>query len=112
MFFRGGFFGIRMSNFWEIKFEKTYLKARITTRASKNILRTVRDGMLLVDVTTIPENNKANEAVIEIISDKFDVPKSKIFISAGAKSRNKTICIEKKIDEKFLEKLESEKNNL
>ena len=95
--------GISMPNFWEIKSEQTYLKVRVTTRASKNALRGIRDDMLLIDVTTIPENNKANEAVIEIISDEFDVPKSKISVSAGAKNRNKTICIDKKIDEKFLE---------
>lgn len=58
-----------------------------------------------ISVTTIPENNKANNAIIEIISDEFDVPKSKISIFAGLKSRNKTVCIENEIDEKFLKKI-------
>ena len=97
-----------MSNFWEIKSDKTYLKVRVTTRASRNALRGIRDDTLLIDVTTIPENNKANEAIIEIISDEFDVPKSKISVIVGAKNRNKTICIEQKIDEKLLEKMGGE----
>ena len=94
-----------MKQFYEIKLGKTYVYLRVTTRSSENGIKGVRDGILQIGVTTIPENNRANNAIIEIISDEFKVPKSKILISAGLKSRNKTVCIEYEIDKKILEKI-------
>ena len=94
-----------MQNFYEIKSGKTYLQVRVTTRSSKNSVKEIKNGVMQIGVTTIPEDNKANKAIIEIISDVFEVAKSKIEICAGSKSRNKIICIDQEIDLKILEKI-------
>jgi uncharacterized protein YggU (UPF0235/DUF167 family) len=38
-------------------------------------------------------DNAANDAVVRAIADAFDVPKSRVAISAGAAGRNKTVAI-------------------
>lgn len=45
-------------------------------------------------VSCPPEDGKANKAVIEIISDYLDVPKSKIKITKGLTGRNKLLGID------------------
>ena len=43
-----------------------------------------------------PVDGKANEALIELLSKEFDVPKRDIEITKGATSRNKTVIIKAK----------------
>jgi len=47
-----------------------------------------------VKVTAVPEKGKANEAVIELLADYFDVPKSSINIVGGKSTRMKMIDIQ------------------
>ncbi|MCE2992800.1 MAG: DUF167 domain-containing protein [Alphaproteobacteria bacterium] len=49
-----------------------------------------------------PENGKANKALIDLLSDYFSVPKSKIQLHSGATSRNKVLLIAE-ISDKNLE---------
>ncbi len=53
----------------------------------------VRDGRLLVRVTAPPVDQAANDAVVRLLSDVLGVPRSRIAITAGATSRNKTVQI-------------------
>jgi uncharacterized protein (TIGR00251 family) len=46
-----------------------------------------------VYTTAPPDKNKANQAVIKLLSGKLNIPKSKIIIVRGKKSRNKIIQI-------------------
>ncbi len=46
-----------------------------------------------VSVKEPAKEGKANKAVIELLSEYFNVPKSKIIILSGVKSRHKTIEI-------------------
>jgi uncharacterized protein YggU (UPF0235/DUF167 family) len=46
-----------------------------------------------VYVTVVPEAGKANEAVIELLSDFLDIPKSKFNIIKGETNRNKVLEI-------------------
>jgi hypothetical protein len=46
-----------------------------------------------VKVTAPPEKGKANDAVIEILADYFDVPKSSISIIGGKSTRVKLVEI-------------------
>jgi len=48
---------------------------------------------LKVKVAAPPIEGKANKELINILSEHFDVPKSKISIISGEKSRNKIVEI-------------------
>ena len=50
-----------------------------------------RDGILEVSVSSAPVDGKANEEMLELLSDYFEVAKSAIEIIEGHKSRQKTI---------------------
>ncbi|MCC2678367.1 MAG: hypothetical protein K0R29_943 [Pseudobdellovibrio sp.] len=51
------------------------------------------DGSYLVKVNAPPSEGKANERVIELLSDYFKVPKSRIELASGAKSKKKVFKI-------------------
>jgi uncharacterized protein (TIGR00251 family) len=68
------------------------IKVKIIPRASRSeIVGEMPDGTLRVRVTAPPVDGKANEELIELLSDKYNIPKSKIQITHGLTSRNKTI---------------------
>jgi uncharacterized protein (TIGR00251 family) len=51
------------------------------------------DGSLTVHLKSPPVDGKANEELIKLLADKFDVPKSWITIKSGLASRQKLIEI-------------------
>ena len=66
---------------------------RVTPHAKQN--KIVQDNdVFRVYITTAPEKGKANNAVIDMLSDYFDVPKTKIKIVKGETSRDKIIRID------------------
>ncbi len=79
--------------FFSYKDGRFFINIKVTTKASKNEIREVRNDELLISVTAAPENNKANEAIINVLSKKLKIPKSNISILSGDKSRNKKISI-------------------
>ena len=68
-------------------------KIRVIPRAKQNKVVEC-DGVLRVYTTTAPEKGRANGAVIELLSEYFDVPKSKIKILKGLASREKLVAVE------------------
>lgn len=72
------------------------LAVRVIPRSSKNeIVGTMADGSLKVKLTAAPVDGAANEALIELLSEKFDLPKHCITILRGLKSKNKVVEISK-----------------
>lgn len=70
----------------------TQMTVRVTPKASRN--RVVEDGDILrVYVTVVPENGKANAAVLKLLSKTLDIPKSRLKILRGDSSRDKVIAI-------------------
>ncbi len=70
------------------------INIKVTPRSSRNeIIGEMLDGTLKVKLTAAPVDGGANEALIKLLSDVWDVPKSKITIIKGKTSRNKTIEI-------------------
>ena len=67
---------------------------RVVPRSPRNKVDGVRDGRLLVRVTSPPVDDAANEAVIALLAERFGVPKRAIRIVSGATSRNKTVEID------------------
>jgi hypothetical protein len=67
------------------------IKVKVKPGASKNEVKKIDEHLYEVRTTTIPEKGKANKRAIELLSDFFDVPKSKIKIIKGQTSREKEV---------------------
>lgn len=79
------------------------LSVKVTPQSRKNEVLLSNDNQLQVKITAAPEKNKANEAIIEILSTVFNVPKSCLEISKGHSSRYKKILL-KNISLEYIEK--------
>ena len=71
---------------------------RVQPRASRNaIAGTIAAGNLgeavKLAINAPPVDGKANQAVIEVLSDLFRVPKSSIVIVSGETGRNKVVAV-------------------
>ncbi|MBP2299886.1 DUF167 domain-containing protein [Azospirillum picis] len=71
---------------------------RVTPKASRNAVTGVADAVgggrvLKVAVTAVPENGKANEAVIKLLSKAWKLPKTSLTVVAGATDRNKILHV-------------------
>lgn len=71
---------------------------KLTPKASSNSIKNVEAGSqgnlyLKVYVTSVPENNKANQALINLLSKNLKIPKSSFEILSGATDRLKKILI-------------------
>jgi hypothetical protein len=66
------------------------INLRVIPRAKQNkIVET--DGLYRVYITAAPVDGAANAAVIKLLAEYFDVPKTQIQIVRGATSRDKVI---------------------
>ncbi|WP_207455658.1 DUF167 domain-containing protein [Azospirillum sp. SYSU D00513] len=71
---------------------------RVTPRASRNavagLAETAAGGWALkVSVTAVPEDGKANEAVVKLLAKHWKLPRSSIALVAGATDRNKILQV-------------------
>ncbi|AWK87783.1 DUF167 domain-containing protein [Azospirillum thermophilum] len=69
---------------------------RVTPKASRNAIAGLADTadgkrVLKVSVTAVPENGKANEAVVKLLAKAWKLPKSSLTVVAGATDRNKIL---------------------
>ena len=79
------------------------LNIKIAPNASKNEIIKSEDGVKL-KITAQPVDGKANKAVIEYLSKNFKIPKTSFEIIRGETSKEKTVLIKCK-DEEKLQKL-------
>lgn len=83
---------------WKQRLGDTF-EVHVTPKASVNNIKPQDAGegkiSLKIYVTTAPEDGKANEAVIKLLSKALKVPKSAITIIQGLKSRKKVVRIER-----------------
>ncbi len=71
----------------------TTLDIYVEPNAGQNKISGKRYDRLKVLVSVGPEDNKANERAIKVISEELDIPKSYISIKHGTTSREKTLSI-------------------
>lgn len=64
---------------------------RVTPRASRDAIEGAYQGALKVRLTAPPVDDRANEALIDLLAERLNVPKSAVRIVAGAKSRTKQV---------------------
>lgn len=72
---------------------KRIFNVRVIPRARRNEIAVDENGALRVHTTAAPTDGAANAAVIKMLAEYFDVPKSSIEIVRGATSRDKVIRV-------------------
>lgn len=70
---------------------------RVTPKASSNRITVEEQGngsyLVRVYITTVPEDGKANKAVIKLLAKEMGVAKSSLAIIKGLKDRNKLVQV-------------------
>jgi uncharacterized protein YggU (UPF0235/DUF167 family) len=74
------------------------LSVRLTPKGGRDEVMGLEDGpegaALKVRVRAVPEDGKANAAMIETVADWLGVPKRSLTLASGGKSRNKALFLE------------------
>ncbi|TCO73952.1 DUF167 domain-containing protein [Rhodovulum euryhalinum] len=70
----------------------TEIALRVTPKASRDRI-TLEAGVLRVYVTSVPEDGKANAAVLRLLAKAVGVPKSRLEIVRGQSSRDKLVRV-------------------
>ena len=83
---------------WRATLEGVVVACRLTPKGGRDAIdgaATLADGtrVLLVRVRAVPEDGKANDALLRLIADKAGVATSRARLVAGAKSRLKQVAI-------------------
>lgn len=78
----------------------------VQPRARRCEIAGVFNGALKLKVAAPPVDDAANRAVIEFIAGRLEIPKSRIRIVRGAKSRNKILRIDGIRSRYFLDRIQ------
>lgn len=72
----------------------TKINIRVLPRSSQNeVVGQMADGVLKVKLTAPPVDGAANEALVELLAEYFDISKNKIKIVRGLTSKNKVVDV-------------------
>ncbi|OUL17801.1 hypothetical protein BV372_34520 [Nostoc sp. T09] len=69
-------------------------KVKVKPNSKQQKIEEQSDGSLNVYLKSPPVDGKANEELIKLLAEKFNVPKSHIKIKLGASSRQKLVEID------------------
>jgi uncharacterized protein YggU (UPF0235/DUF167 family) len=83
---------------WRATPDGIVVACRLTPKGGRDAIdgaATLADGtrVLIARVRAVPENGKANDALLRLIADKAGAPASHARLVAGAKSRVKQVAI-------------------
>jgi uncharacterized protein len=83
---------------WSLHGGEILLHVRLTPKSSRDELGGVAilaDGrrVLKARVRAVPENGKANEALLQLVAKTLRIPQTAITLQAGASGRIKTLCL-------------------
>jgi uncharacterized protein len=78
----------------------------VQPRARRNEIAGYHNGALKVRLTAPPVEDAANRALLEFFASRLDLPKSRLSIVSGSKSRNKVLRIEGITLAEFLARLD------
>lgn len=70
------------------------LKVRVQPRASRNAIETDASGNIRIRVTAPPEDNAANEAVVQLVAKALRLARNRVAIEQGTRSRDKVLRIQ------------------
>lgn len=77
----------------KVKPDEYKIQVKIKPNSRVESIEKGEDGVYLARVNAPPIEGKANTRLIELLAQHFKVPKSKIEITQGTKSRIKTVTI-------------------
>jgi uncharacterized protein (TIGR00251 family) len=89
-------------------FDGIILPVRASPGAKRDALAGEHAGALKVSVSAPPDKGKANEAIVELLSDTLGIAKSNITLVSGATSRQKKFRIQGIDRETLLQRLQSD----
>ena len=81
-----------MTDLSHLAVEGAEIAVRVTPKASRDRIL-VEDDAIRVYVTTVPEDGKANKAVVKLLSKALGLPKTRLDLIRGATSRDKVFRI-------------------
>ena len=81
------------------------LLVRVQPRARSCALAGIHERALKVKVTAPPVDQAANRAVVEFFASLLEIPKSRISIVSGERSRTKTLRISGIGEQEFLRRI-------
>jgi uncharacterized protein YggU (UPF0235/DUF167 family) len=84
------------------------LSITVTPKSRANEIRASRaEGIVKIRVTAAPENGRANRAVLDLLSERLDLPRGSLRIVGGPASRKKWIEVEGMEEGELWRKLEA-----
>jgi uncharacterized protein (TIGR00251 family) len=69
------------------------LELRVQPRASRNAVEGLHGDRLRVRLRAPPVDGRANEALVALLAETFDIPRSRVRIEHGAGGRDKRVRI-------------------
>ncbi len=66
---------------------------KVVPRSSKTQVAGIYNGMLKIRLSAVPEKGKANQALIDFLSDKLNVPKAYVTITSGLTAKVKQVSV-------------------
>jgi uncharacterized protein len=84
--------------FFTARADGAHLRVRLTPKSSRDALEgaeTLADGtcVLKARVRAVPEDGKANDALVALVAKAVKIPASRVKIAAGATARLKTLAL-------------------
>lgn len=73
--------------------EGATLALRVQPKAKRNAVVGEQAGALKVAVTAPPEDGRANEAVLALLREVFNLQRSQVVLLSGQTNRNKVVLI-------------------
>ena len=73
--------------------EGAALAVRVQPKAKRNAVLGERAGALRVSVTAPPEEGRANDAVLALLREHFNLQRSQIALLSGPTNRNKVVLV-------------------
>lgn len=77
--------------FYEIKTQAVYITIKIKPNAKESKVLSISENFLSISIKAPPIDNKANEMLIDFLSDLFSVTKKEVEIVRGKNARLKRI---------------------
>lgn len=73
---------------------ESLIRIRLNPRSSRDEVSGLKDGVFRIKVAAPPVEGKANQALMAFLSKALGVPKTRLHLLSGVKSRNKTIRVQ------------------
>ncbi len=69
------------------------IRIKVIPRAGRTAVAGTREGALLVRLAAAPVDGAANDALIALLAETFDVPKRSVSLVSGERSKTKRVRV-------------------